>query len=85
MTNQGVMELGHSMTAESISILPRRIAAITLEEKAPYQQEPQSHVQSPSYMPAGNQASVAWYLASYGVTSHDTLDQLAKDLRVYTD
>ena len=37
MTNQGVMELGHSMTAESISILPRRIAAITLEEKAPYQ------------------------------------------------
>ena len=55
--DQSVMEPGHSMTAESISILPRRIAAITLEEKAPYQQEPQSHAQSPSYMPAANQAS----------------------------
>lgn len=35
--DQGVMEPGFCITAESISILPRRIASIALEEKAPYQ------------------------------------------------
>ena len=38
VNEQGVTEPGFCITAESISILPRRIASITLEEKAPYQQ-----------------------------------------------